>query len=251
MPIPFRSLARRTALAVLAGAGCSQQPLPEPAGPPVPAVAIAPASAAPDPKPEAQPPAPAPPPEFRFTPDLTGAAVAKAVTPAAPAKLPAERTGAEPKPRPVPAKYLDPDSLPRAAHTLPPVPPAKAPPAKPAALAEKVPLALGAGADAPPARVALPVSAVATARTRDPNLPPPAPQLGRQTADRVPFDDPTGEVGNAAVVAGAAPVPLGVSGFLKLTVPDPFELAEQVKPNVPPAAEPSAKPVEVNPARVK
>jgi hypothetical protein len=38
---------------------------------------------------------------------------------------------------------------------------------------------------------------------------------------------------------------------LKLGIPDPFELLEQVKPNVPPKAEPSALPVPVNHPRAK
>jgi hypothetical protein len=40
--------------------------------------------------------------------------------------------------------------------------------------------------------------------------------------------------GNATVVANAVPVTLAPSGFLKVTVPDPFELGAQVKPGVPP-----------------
>ena len=36
-----------------------------------------------------------------------------------------------------------------------------------------------------------------------------------------------------------------------LSLPDPFELAGQVKPRVPPAAEPGRAPVVVDPQRVK
>lgn len=250
-------MTRSTLLAALAFAGCSQQP---PAPSPEPgAVVVAPVVVdAPAPKPETQPvaaqPAPQPvaePPTFKFAPDLTGQALTKAVAPGVPLKLQTEKFGAEPKPRAVPAKYLDPDPAARAVYSLPPVLPAKPAPVKPGAPAERVPLDLGARADALPVAVVLPVAPVVTERARDVNVPPPAPVLGRQNTERVPFDDPTGEVGNAVVVANSVPVSLGVSGFLKITVPDPFELAEQVKPSVPPAAEPNAKPLEVNPKRVK
>lgn len=249
-----RSAARCSALFVFGALGCSQQSAPQPAAVVEPAVAVAPQPGAPAPAPEARPPAPKPPeppPTFEFPPDLTGQALSKAIAPAPPAKLPGERFGTEPRPRATPAKYLEPDPLAKTAHALPPVAPAKLPALKPVAPAEKVPVALGAGAGELPAKIVLPVAPVVTARAPDVNVPPPAPLLGRQNTERVPFDDPTSEVGNAVIVANSVPVPLGASGFLKVTVPDPFELAEQVKPSVPPAAEPSAKPVEVNPARAK
>jgi hypothetical protein len=97
----------------------------------------------------------------------------------------------------------------------------------------------------------LPVAAVVTERARDVNLPPELPALGRPAPDRASLDDPTGEQGDAVVVAGRVKVPLAASGFLKVAVPDPFELGTQVRPKVPPAAEPSAVPVPVEPQRVK
>ncbi len=203
-----------------------------------------------DPKP--QPPAPVQlPPTFAFAADLTGQALSRVVSPQVPVKLAGERFGGEPKPRAVPAKFLDPDSTARASYALPPVLPAKPGEPKLAAPPEKVPVGLGAGADDVPAKPVLPVAPVVTERARDVNLPPPAPTLGRPLNDRVPFDDPTSETGNAVVTAGTVAVPLATSGFLKVTVPDPFELGEQVKPSVPAAAEPSAAPVVVNPQRVK
>lgn len=248
-------MTRSTLLVVFVLAGCAQQQPPVPD--PEPAVVIAPEPVAPAPEPAPQPPAPPvpkplePPPTFKFTPDLTGQAVSKVVTPNIPMELRVDRFGGEPKARPVPAKYLDPAPLAPVVHALPPVFPAKPGATKPVAPREQVPLALGAGAHALPAAVVLPVAPVVTERARDVNLPPPAPMLGRQGVERVPFDDPTSEVGNAVVVTNAVPVPLGVSGFLKVAVPNPFELAEQIKPSVPPAAEPSARPVEVNPQRIK
>ena len=233
--------------------GCARQPpAPEPDQP---AVQITPE---PPPeggaKPEAQPPTPVavppePPPAFTFTPDLAGQALARTAAPSVPVKLAGEQFGTEPKPHATPAKYLDPDPIGPTRHALAPVRPTKLAPTRPAAPAEKPPLALGAGAGELPAAIVLPVVPVVTERARDVNIPPPPPMLGRQNTERVPFDDPTSEVGNAVVVSDPAPVPLGVSGFLKVAVPGPLEFGERVKPNVSPKAEPSPLPVEVNPQR--
>jgi hypothetical protein len=146
---------------------------------------------------------------------------------------------------------LEPVALAPAKHALPPVPFAKFAAAKPANPPEKVPLDLGSGTHDVPAKPVLPVAKVETPRARDANLPPPAPVLGRPASDRVPFDDPTAEIGNAAVAGSSVKVAMSPSEFRKAEVPDPFELGAQVKPKVPATAEPSAKPVVVNPQRVK
>ena len=235
-------------------AGCAQQQASEPAAEPV-SVGVAPLSASapaaePKPAPAPQPPPPpAPPPEFTFPADLTGKALARVVAPDMARPLPTERFGTAPQPWVVPARVLAPVALAPADYDLPPLLLPRPTTPSPAAPPEAVPVDLGEGVL--PAKVRLPVTAVVTARARDVNLPPPAPSLGRPLATRVSVDDPTGELGNAEIVAGAAAVPLAASGFLRVTIPDPFELAGQVKPDVPPAAEPSAAPVPVNPLRIK
>jgi hypothetical protein len=241
--------------------GCSQQPEAESgaaraADPPAAVIAppqpIAAASAKPNPQPQPQPKAepPAPPPTFPFPPDQAGKAVAKVVAPDIARPLPVKRAGAAPVPRAIPVKLLEPEALPPANLAVPPLAVPKVAGPKPAAPKEKVPLDLGAGASAP-GKPVLPVAAVVTPRARDVELPPPAPALGRPAADRVPFDDPTGDFGNAEVVGGSVKVPLAPSGFLKVAIPDPFELGAQVKPKVPANAEPSAAPVPVTPQRTK
>jgi hypothetical protein len=202
----------------------------------------------PQPKAEPQPPAPT----FPFPADRAGRGLARVVAPDVSRPLAVERFGALPKQRAVPAKVLDPDATVRA-HYVPPVLASKsaAPKPAPAPPAEKVPIDLGAGAGGVPAKPILPVAAVVTERARDVNLPPPAPVLGRPVVDRVSLDDPTNELGNAEVVAGVVKAPLAPSAFQKVTIPDPFELAEQIKPKVPPAAEPAPAPVPINPQRVK
>ena len=49
-----------------------------------------------------------------------------------------------------------------------------------------------------------------------------------------------------ALAEGSSPSP-----FLRVAVPDPFELGGQVAPRVPPSAEPGLVPVTVNPQRPK
>lgn len=242
-------------------AACSQQ-AEESASAPVtqPAVVVAPQPIAntgtgdpkpqpvsakqPDPKPEG------PPPTFAFPPDLAGKALPRVVAPDVSKPLP-DKGAAQPKPRAIPDKVLDPDSTGRTNYFPAPLLPPKSATGKPTNPVEKVPVTFGAGADGVPAKPVLPVAAVETPRARDVNVPPPAPVLGRPATDRVPFDDPTGDIANAAVVAQVVKTSLAVSGFLKVTVPDPFEFAEQVKPKVPQSAEPSVAPITVNPQRVK
>jgi hypothetical protein len=88
-------------------------------------------------------------------------------------------------------------------------------------------------------------------RSRDVNLPPPLPSLGRQVVDRVGFEDPTTEFGNAVVTGPRVRATFSPVPFFKVGVPDPFELAEQINPMIPHTAEPGLTPVIVNPRRVK
>jgi hypothetical protein len=215
-------------------------PAPEP--PPVPVAArLEPAPA----------PKPADPLPFEYPADLGGEAVARVVAPGTPPLPPAERFGAAPRPRTPPARLLDPEPVTRVRYVPPPLTAPAAGVVKPAAPRERVPADLGAGAAGVPAKPTFPVAAGITERARDVNLPPPLPTLGRPQPDRVPFDDPTAEAALAAVVGPAVRVPPPPPGFLKGTLPDPFELGEQVRPRVPPAAEPGLAPVVVDPRRVK
>jgi hypothetical protein len=188
---------------------------------------------------------------FEYPADLGGQAVAKAVAPDTPALTTAERFGTAPKPRTPPAKLLNPDPVVKVSYAPPPLLPAKLGNVRLAPPAEQVPPDLGNGAGAVPTKPTLPAAAGITERARDVNLPPAMPALGRPLAERVSLDDPTAEFGHAAVVAPVVKVPLAPAAFLKVAVPDPFELGDQVRPKVPPAAEPGLAPVPVNPQRVK
>ncbi len=185
------------------------------------------------------------------SPDLGDKAVAYAVAPDTPALTPAERFGVAPMPHTLPALIANPDGVAKVKYTLPTILPAKLANVKLGIPAERVPPDLGNGASAVPAKPTLPVASGITERSRDANLPPRMPTLGRPPADRVSLDDPTSELGNAAVANPFVKMPLAPATFLKVALPDPFEFGDQVKPNVPPAVEPGLTPVQVNPPRVK
>jgi hypothetical protein len=248
-----RLITRHSLIITLWVAGCSQPQAAEHAAQPAepPAVVIAPpageAKPQPGPAPKAEPPAPG----FAFPADLGGRALPRVVAPDVSRPLPADRPATAPRPRAIPAKVLNPEPVARVNFNLPPLLPAKFAASRPADPPEKLPVTFGSGTHDLPAKPALPVAPVSTPRARDANLPPPAPVLGRPASDRVPFDDPTAELGNAAVAGHSVKTALAPSEFRKMDVPDPFELGAQVKPKVPMAAEPSPAPVVVNPPRVK
>ncbi|MBA4190134.1 MAG: hypothetical protein C0467_19290 [Planctomycetaceae bacterium] len=253
--VPEITMIPRTLLiAALGVTGCSQS-LPE-SPPPTPVVVATPTPSITTTQTvepiAAQPPKPPEPPTvFDYPTDLGGKAVQKAVTPSLGKPLTTEKFGAVPKPRTPSDRVLDPDLVTKAKYVPPPVMPAKPAEVKPTPPAERVPFDLGLLADAIPTKPTFPVSAGITERARDVKLPPALPILGRPFNERVSLDDPTAELGNMGIVSPTIRVIVVPTGFLRVTLPDPFELGEQVKPRVPPAAEPGLAPVVVNPQRVK
>lgn len=232
-------------------ASCNQQ------SPPAPdAVVIA----APAPQPEAipqptvvqTPKKEEPPPVFSFPADAAGKLLPKVVAPPAPSPLALEKFGKTPTSRIAPSKLIAPEPLSKMIYAAPPLLPAKpAGVVAPTAPSERVPLELGLGATAVPARPVLPDSPGIVLKARDVKLLPDLVPLGRQLADRASLDDPTAEPGNAVIV-NRTPMPvLGQAGFLKVGLPDPFEFAEHVKAKLAAAAEPSTAPVVVSPQRTK
>ena len=189
---------------------------------------------------------------FEYPADLGGEAVASAVAPDRPTLTP-DRTAPAPKPRTPPAGLLEPAVLtPRPSLKLPPPSPAaSAVAARPVPPRERVPAEFGRGSEQVPARPTFRVAAGVTQRARDARLPPPMPTLGRPLAERVSLDDPTADLANAAVVGPPPRVPAAPAAFQKASVPDPFELGEQIRPKIPPSAEPGLAPVPVDPRRVK
>lgn len=188
---------------------------------------------------------------FDIASDLGGYVVARAVALDTPALAPIERFAVAPRPRIAPVNLIDPDSLPKVILIRRPFPPPVSSTVRLDPPAERVPPDLGSGAGAVPTKPKLPFAAQPTKRSRDVNLPPPLPSLARQVADRVGFEDPTTEFGNTVVTDPRVSATFSPAPFLKVGVPDPFELAEQIKPTIPRTAEPGLTPVIVNPRRVK
>lgn len=212
-----------------------------------------PATAAPEPAAEAGPPAAPPGPSFPFPADLGGKAVAKTVTPAAPPPLPLpgdDQPATGKGPRPLRANpRTDPDLVGKPAYTPPPVRLPAPPAMKPAAPPERVPFDLGARPTPVPSAVVFAETSPQTARARDVAVPPNLPVLARPLPNRTPVEDPTADAGNAEIVARTVPVVPAAAPFLKVALPDPFEFADQVRPNLPPGTEPPPAPVPVPPQR--
>ncbi len=242
--------------AAVAAAGCNRE---SPAAAPAVAVAepkadaVAPVTpATPTPiaiQPQAQPEPPAPPPVFPFPADLAGKELPKVVAPRAPAPLPAERFGKAPKGRTPPARVVEPDALGKLAYAPPPALPKRPAGFQPHAPAERVPFDLGAGAADVPARPSFAVVKSEVVIAKDVSAPPPLASLAKQVPDRAGLDDPTAEPAGALIVNRTVTPALGLAEFFRSVLPDPFELSAQVKPVVPPAADPGLTPVPVNPMR--
>lgn len=216
-------------------AGCARQPAPAELEP-VAVVVEAPVAHTPG-SPGIDPPAPAkpadpPPPAFPFPDDPAGRALPGVVAPPQ-ATLRAERA-AGPTPRTPPARVVEPDPPAKPPLTLPPLPPG-AVTSKPPNL-PRLPAGFGMWAAVAPPRATLPVPPGVTARGPNVAAVPPPPATAKPAPERPSGDDPAAAAGDA--LARPAPVVLGVAGFVRVVVPDPFELAEHVRAVPPPAVQP-------------
>jgi len=215
------------------------EPAPEPVAPVVPVpVAVQPTP----------PPPPPPPPVFPFPNDTAGKELPKVVAPRAPAPLPIERLGTAPKER-APSAAVSADFLGKLAYTPPPALPKRSAGFAPHAPAEHVPFDLGVGAAAVPARPTFVVQKAEPVRAPDVTQPPPLTSLARQVPDRASLEDPAAEPAGAVIVNRVVSPAVGVAEFWRVVLPDPFELAAQVKPVVPLGADPGLAPVTVSPMR--
>jgi hypothetical protein len=237
----FGLVTRHSSLVTLLALGCARPPAPVELG--GVAVAAAPAAGADAPGSPAQTPAtdaPDPPPAFPFPDDPAGRALPAVVAPPAGAAIPADRS-AGPKPRTPPARVESPDPPLKATFTLPPLSPGAATAGMSAIRPPVVPPTFGAWAAATPPRAKLPNPPGVTARGPDiAAVPPPAP-TARPVTERPPADDPVAAAGDAVVTRPAAVV-LGAAGFVRVVIPDPFELAGHVRASPRPADEPVAVP---------
>lgn len=202
-----------------------------------------------EPAPQAAKPVPPTPEPFRIPTDTGGKAVAKVLTPTAPAALPLpnrvtpkSRTsdierGDLPLPKVVIA--LIPLPLPKAKGTLPSPPP------------ERIPTDLGQQVAINPNTMTmterLPARPLQTAIT------PPAtadlPLIARQLPDRASLHDPTADIATARIIFTQLLAPVVVNSFARFGIPDPFEFAEHLRSKTGSSAELGTKPEVVPPAR--
>ena len=182
--------------------------------------------------------------------DLAEILVARASAPDRPA-LTADRTFPAPRRRAFPTKLFEPDAITRMSYRLPFTLSSRISKVRPVPPRERVPVELGRGSDQAPSRPTFPIAAGITTRSRDVRIPPALPTLGRPFTERASLDDPTTDFAHATITTPPLKLPNSPAPFLKVTIPDPFELAEQIKPKVPQSAEPGLVPVEVAPERRK
>ncbi len=170
-------------------------------------------------------------PAVKLPDDLGGKAVQKSLMPSV--AMPADLAGPKaPRPR---LTALDRGELTTAPLpiALPATPNPKAKPAKPSVPPERAPADLGQAAaenltgvkfaEKPLVRAEGPMNAGAAD----------VPALARQVVERTPVDDPTAEISAAKLIATIFPFPVGTLPFLKQSIPDPFEFAEQLKGKLP------------------
>jgi hypothetical protein len=180
-------------------------------------------------------PRPAAPP-FRFAGDRGGKQVELALAPAAPAVPPPAVTG--PRPRAAAAERTE-FALPTPTVAAAPLPVSPRRAARPSPPPERVPAATTVILV-----VRLPEGPlVADRKPAAAGLPP----LARPVPDRVSVEDPTADLSTARIVHTVLPVPRLAVPFLRLMLPDPFELAGQIR--LPPMPELATAPVTVPPAR--
>jgi len=244
--IAFASCALGLGIAV----GCGPTPKDEPATPTPEPVAVqpAPTPVAAVPAPEPQPPAPLPlPPSFDFPSDAGGQKVAAALKSPVPAS-PTAPVSATPKPR---SSDLDRGEL-SFAKVDPSSPKAPLPAAKPPRVSpppEAIPADLGRGTAENPASVKLlekpPVRSAGPVNAGAADVPP----LARSIPDRAATDDPTAEIAAQRAVLTPLPAPLLSVWFLRFSIPDPFEFAEQLKGKTGTDQELGTAPVVVPPGR--
>lgn len=114
-----------------------------------------------------------------------------------------------------------------------------APPLWPRSLPEDAPLTAYRAAPIVPQKPYLAGGAAVRIESPDVNQPVPLPILAQPVPDRASLDDATEFASKEAALAAAPPVRSTPTPFLRLSLPDPFELAQTVRLPKAPAEDPS------------
>jgi hypothetical protein len=189
-------------------------------------------------------------PPLPYPTDLGGQAVSNALAPVPSTPAPLFMPQVSPKPR-LSSIERGELPLPKVAAKIIPLPAGKASSSKPSPPLERINPDLGQGVTIDPRQYTLASSPVQFRSVpQTPKLgADDLPVLSRRVDDRASLEDPTSELSTARIVNTPVPRPMIQVGFLKLTIPDPFELLEQLRGSLGTTQEFAEKPVIVAPAK--
>lgn len=167
--------------------------------------------------------------DFAFPTDEGGKILGRILPPKPPASLGPLPTK-EPSERKLPAFLSNPD-LATVPPTLAPLPYPQPPRAivRPTAMPDRVPADLAQHDLDRPETIVLPVGALTKIDRLDLSKPAELPILARPTADRASLDDPTAEFTARSVINSNLPLRVGLSMFVRVNLPEPFENAAAAK----------------------
>jgi hypothetical protein len=175
---------------------------------------------------------------FPFPDDSGGKALAKTLTPAAPAPPPVAPAG--PRERTPPGFLTNPSSTPVILAPPPRLAVAAPREVRPTPLPERAPAELGGHFSQLPPRAELPIGPGVRVPGRDPSIPPELPPLTtKPVPDRAPLADPTTEFTARSVISVVLPLRLDPAVFVRINLPDPFEHAPAARPRTPVVEEPN------------
>lgn len=184
---------------------------------------------------------------FQLPDDDGGKKVAAVLLPTMP-PIPDVSGTAGPKPRSSAVERGD-VPWPAVVATVPTLPQPKATGAKPTPPPERVPAELGQSVALDPGQVRLPDPP----RIRGTPAPPlsavDVPILATPLPSRASVNDPTAELSAARVVMTQMPLPFSPGWFVRFGIPDPFEIAAQVRGKTGAPGELGTAPVIVSPAK--
>ncbi len=186
-------------------------------------------------------PAPSAGQRFTFPPDKGGELLAALLRPPEPVAASPTDAPTGPRPQPVPNTLADPNpslAVNRSELMRPPLA-LEALKVQPRPLPDDPPLSAYRRDPRPPQQQQLPASAGVRLPSPDVNEPVALPALAQPQVDRAPLDDPTGEASLKAALAAVPPVRDNRTPFLRLNLPDPFELSQTVRLASPPAEDPT------------
>jgi hypothetical protein len=171
---------------------------------------------------------------FTFPDDAGGKALTKLVAPPVPTPMPIA-VPVVPTERRLPA-FLDaptPSTF-DAASAPPRLPLPEAKPARPTALPERTPPDFGGLLPQLPPRGEFATGPLTRTEARNVNVPPELPPLSpRPVADRGPLTDPTTDFTARSVINPNLPLRTEPTGFVRISLPDPFEHADAARPRTP------------------